>query len=191
MAQPQQCRQDPENCAKDTAACSRGRSDRSHPPLAGGPLDRCPSCPHNILRAIPRRAGAQEPKIPRRIATRTTKPLLFTMKMLSRNRPLPSMLIRTPRAATSPSGPRPTQVKPSGANERAYLCHTRVAVCRPARTGSFGVSAHAAELHAASPVAAGEGVLHHQTDPRIVPEGREKVRANHQPEEPAQTGQTA
>ena len=46
--------------------------------LAGGPLDLCPSCPRNILRAIPRRAGAPEPKIPHRIATRTTKPLLFS-----------------------------------------------------------------------------------------------------------------
>ena len=77
MAQPQQCRQDPESRAKDTAARSRGRSDRSH----HTPCWRAPGSLPELPSQHPPRNSSQseraEPKIPHRIATRTTKPLLF------------------------------------------------------------------------------------------------------------------
>jgi hypothetical protein len=63
--------------APNAAACRGGRRDRGNPSSRGRTMDLRPRRAHDISRPINHRTGTTEPEIPRGIASRPTKPLLF------------------------------------------------------------------------------------------------------------------
>jgi hypothetical protein len=77
MAQPEQRCEASADCAQDAAACRGSRRDRGNPSSPGRTMDLRPCRAHDISRPIDRRTGTTEPEIPRGIASRPTKPLLF------------------------------------------------------------------------------------------------------------------
>src|SRR5712691_3668183 len=77
MAQPEQRRKASADCAQDAAACRGSRRDRGNPSSPRRTMDLRPRRAHDISRPIDHRTGTTEPEIPRGIASRPTKPLLF------------------------------------------------------------------------------------------------------------------
>ena len=73
----EQRRKAPEDCAQDAPTGCRSRRDRSHPSSVGRTMDLRPRRAHDIRRPIHHRTGTTEPKIPRGIASRPAKSLLF------------------------------------------------------------------------------------------------------------------
>src|SRR5271166_4191023 len=77
MAQSRRRRAGPEDRAQNAPTGGRSRRDRIHPSSAGWSLDLRPRCSRDVRRSIHHKTRAAEPKIPRGIASRPAKSLLF------------------------------------------------------------------------------------------------------------------